>query len=49
MMGDFNADCSYVSKEELENLYLRVNKSFVWLIPDDFDTTTGSSICAYNR
>ena len=43
VLGDLNADCGY---------YQRNNQHFAswaWLIPDNADTTTGRSNCAYDR
>ena len=48
-MGDFNADCSYVTKGEMRKLSLRSDKRFKWLIEDDVDTTVSGSHCAYDR
>ena len=47
-MGDFNADCSYLSKTKRNNLALRA-EGYHWLIPDDWDTTVAASDCAYDR
>ena len=47
-MGDFNADCSYLSKTKRRNLALRA-EGYHWLIPDDWDTTVAASDCAYDR
>ncbi len=46
MLGDMNADCTYL--RPLHNVSLR-NSSFVWVVPDDADTTTKSTDCAYDR
>ncbi len=48
MLGDMNADCSYLSSSEAESLALR-NASFLWVVPDDADTTVKSTDCAYDR
>ncbi|MFH0737882.1 MAG: endonuclease/exonuclease/phosphatase family protein [Candidatus Micrarchaeota archaeon] len=48
MLGDMNADCSYLSKSEAQGLALR-NQSFIWIVPDEADTTTKSTDCAYDR
>ena len=48
IMGDFNADCSYVGKKASKELVLRDPK-YTWLIGDDLDTTTKSTDCAYDR
>lgn len=47
-MGDFNADCSYVSQRKLNKLDLRKD-GFHWLVPDTWDTTVSSTNCAYDR
>ncbi|MEW6748464.1 MAG: endonuclease/exonuclease/phosphatase family protein [Candidatus Micrarchaeota archaeon] len=46
MLGDMNADCSYLSQSY--PLELR-NSSFTWVVPDDADTTVKSTDCAYDR
>ena len=48
MLGDMNADCSYLSAAEAASLALR-NSSFLWVVPDDADTTVKSTDCAYDR
>uniref|UniRef100_A0A8C5PU49 Deoxyribonuclease n=1 Tax=Leptobrachium leishanense TaxID=445787 RepID=A0A8C5PU49_9ANUR len=49
-MGDFNAGCSYVPKKHWQNIRLRSNTEFVWLIGDKDDTTIKSTTtCAYDR
>jgi endonuclease/exonuclease/phosphatase family metal-dependent hydrolase len=48
LLGDMNADCSYLSASEAASLALR-NSSFTWLVPDDADTTVKSTDCAYDR
>ncbi len=48
LMGDFNADCSYVGKTKLKALKLK-KSGYHWLIPDDADTTVSSTDCAYDR
>jgi endonuclease/exonuclease/phosphatase family metal-dependent hydrolase len=48
MLGDMNADCSYLSAAEKVSLALR-NQSFTWVVPDDADTTVKSTDCAYDR
>ncbi|KAJ8306983.1 hypothetical protein KUTeg_015067 [Tegillarca granosa] len=48
--GDFNADCTYVSrKEERKEISLFTDKRFEWLIGADLDTTVGDSDCSYDR
>ncbi len=48
MLGDMNADCTYLSQAEESALALR-NASFTWVVPDSADTTTKSTDCAYDR
>ena len=48
-MGDFNADCSYASEDEREDLEIFSSRHFRSLIPDTADTTSGRSDCAYDR
>lgn len=49
-MGDFNADCNYVSKKAWNNIRLRTDPKFIWLIGDQEDTTVKMSTnCAYDR
>ena len=47
-MGDFNADCSYVTKSKSSKLKLRSAK-YHWWIGDDVDTTVAATDCAYDR
>ena len=49
LAGDFNADCSYLSKTANAALRLRQDARFKWLISDDVDTTVGTTSCAYDR
>lgn len=49
-MGDFNAGCNYVPKKAWQNIRLRTDPKFVWLIGDQEDTTVKKSTnCAYDR
>jgi deoxyribonuclease-1-like protein len=48
MLGDMNADCSYLSASEAASLTLR-NSSYLWVVPDTADTTVKSTDCAYDR
>ncbi len=48
MLGDMNADCTYLSAAEKSALALR-NSSFTWVVPDTADTTTKNTDCAYDR
>ena len=47
LLGDFNADCSYLSNARYNRLDLVTDPRFTWLI--DSDTTTGNTVCAYDR
>eukprot|EP00033_Pygsuia_biforma_P003789 GCRY01004152.1.p1 GENE.GCRY01004152.1~~GCRY01004152.1.p1 ORF type:complete len:375 (-),score=48.27 GCRY01004152.1:165-1289(-) len=49
LLGDFNADCSYLSSSEWEKVTLYTNTSFVWLVNSTVDTTTSATDCAYDR
>ncbi|XP_068604773.1 deoxyribonuclease 1 like 4, tandem duplicate 1 isoform X1 [Brachionichthys hirsutus] len=42
ILGDFNADGSYVSSKGMKTIRIRSNKNFHWLIGDDVDTTASS-------
>ena len=42
IVGDLNADCSYVSNTKYISLDLILNTSFTWWIDKDVDTTTGA-------
>ena len=48
ILGDFNADCSYASYNELIELPIS-SANYTWLVPDNADTTVGESRCAYDR
>ena len=48
ILGDFNADCSYISMSQFRALSLVVDERFTWLL-DVTDTTTSNSTCAYDR
>ncbi len=49
LMGDLNADCSYVTSYKLKYLDLKRKKDFVWHISDKVDTTISKTDCAYDR
>ena len=49
IMGDLNADCSYLSDSAYENLDLVKDNKFHWMIGGNEDTTTKDSTCAYDR
>ncbi|XP_067442444.1 deoxyribonuclease 1 like 4, tandem duplicate 1 isoform X1 [Thunnus thynnus] len=42
ILGDFNADGSYVSKKDMKSIRIRTDKNFHWLIGDDVDTTAST-------
>ncbi|XP_069499318.1 deoxyribonuclease gamma-like isoform X1 [Ambystoma mexicanum] len=43
ILGDFNAEGSYVSKKKMKTLRLRQDTRFHWLICDEKDTTAGKT------
>ncbi len=50
ILGDLNADCSYLSEKNKAKLQLVTNKSYHWYVPDNADTTTSPTTdCAYDR
>jgi endonuclease/exonuclease/phosphatase family metal-dependent hydrolase len=49
IMGDFNADCSYVCKSCWSNVDMYNDDRFTWYVDTDVDTTSGNSDCAYDR
>ena len=59
VMGDLNADCSYVTKTEWSciredscsdtKMRLWNPDKYIWLLNDTIDTTTSNSHCAYDR
>lgn len=50
IVGDFNADCSYVGDKDWANIRLRTQSRFKWLIDDAADTTVNTNTnCAYDR
>ncbi len=49
ILGDLHADCSNLSKTNKAKLKLVTDTSYHWLIPDDADTVTSSTKCAYDR
>ncbi|XP_075687553.1 deoxyribonuclease-1 [Rhinoderma darwinii] len=48
-LGDFNADCSYVTKSDWGSIRIHTSEDFTWLIAHDVDTTVGKTNCAYDR
>eukprot|EP00731_Ephydatia_muelleri_P021690 Em0014g281a len=49
LLGDFNAGCSYLTDSQYKAVALVTDKRFTWLISSSTDTTTGTSVCAYDR
>lgn len=50
ILGDLNADCSYLKEADMPYVKLRDDARFTWLIHDDADTTVRASThCAYDR
>lgn len=49
VLGDLNADCSYVPKKDWVNIPMKTDPAYTWWIDDDADTTVGNSDCAYDR
>uniref|UniRef100_A0A8B9FEX9 Deoxyribonuclease n=1 Tax=Amazona collaria TaxID=241587 RepID=A0A8B9FEX9_9PSIT len=49
LLGDFNADCSYVTSAQWPSIRLRSLDACEWLIPDSADTTVSDTDCAYDR
>ena len=48
ILGDLNADCSYLSNAARDALVLR-QPPYTWHIGDNIDTTLGVTKCAYDR
>ena len=48
ILGDFNADCSYASYQDLISLSIS-SSNYTWIVPDNADTTLSDSRCAYDR
>ena len=49
MLGDYNADCNYVSDSQLDALKNKY-PNLQWLIPEDTETNVSEgSICTYDR
>ncbi|XP_025107221.1 deoxyribonuclease-1-like isoform X2 [Pomacea canaliculata] len=49
ILGDLNADCTYMPKKYWSDIDLRQNTELWWPIGDDMDTTTSRTHCAYDR
>jgi endonuclease/exonuclease/phosphatase family metal-dependent hydrolase len=47
ILGDFNADCDYLSTAEYSDLDF--NSIISWLIDDQADTNVATTSCAYDR
>ncbi len=47
LMGDFNADCSYFNEDDMQ-CPLRASE-YTWLIGNEHDTTTKTTVCTYDR
>ena len=48
VVGDFNADCSYVDEDDLEELDIK--KNYTWLIPNTEKTNLARTVdCTYDR
>jgi hypothetical protein len=45
LLGDLNADCTYYNTEKEDDF----TESWLWLVPDDEDTTVSGTDCAYDR
>ncbi|CDS36839.1 deoxyribonuclease [Echinococcus multilocularis] len=48
LLGDMNADCTYLSKQARDKLRLRTDRQYAWRITDDMDTTVSDTKCAYD-
>jgi endonuclease/exonuclease/phosphatase family metal-dependent hydrolase len=49
LMGDFNADCNYLSGCSFQELPLVKDPMFSWLVDFSVDTTVKRTYCAYDR
>lgn len=49
LMGDMNADCSYVTNTVYDRLNFTTDSRFLWLIDKLQDTTVAGTHCAYDR
>lgn len=49
VLGDFNADCTYLTAPELAGLELATDPGYVWLLGSEVDTTVSATDCAYDR
>eukprot|EP00058_Branchiostoma_floridae_P020105 XP_002605595.1 hypothetical protein BRAFLDRAFT_94294 [Branchiostoma floridae] len=48
IMGDLNADCSYVGASDWSSIRIWTDNRFEWLIGNEADTTVKSTHCAYD-
>jgi deoxyribonuclease-1-like protein len=46
ILGDLNADCSYLADDEEIGL---TGPGYIWVVDDEADTTAGDTNCAYDR
>jgi hypothetical protein len=49
LMGDFNADCTYLSDSQFNQLSITQDSQLTWQISKAWDTTSGNSNCAYDQ
>lgn len=49
LLGDMNADCSYISNRAYDLLNFTTDKRFLWLINKSKDTTVANTDCSYDR
>ncbi|KAL4239985.1 hypothetical protein ACF0H5_000781 [Mactra antiquata] len=49
VLGDLNADCSYVANKYWVDIPIKNDPDYTWWIGDDIDTTVGNTNCAYDR
>lgn len=49
IVGDLNADCSYLSNKKRKQLKLVKDEEYKWIFPDGMDTTVGKKDCNYDK
>ena len=49
LLGDMNADCSYISNRIYNRLNFTTDNRFIWMIDKLQDTTVTGTHCAYDR
>eukprot|EP00756_Hemistasia_phaeocysticola_P036795 Hpha_TRINITY_DN16660_c0_g1::TRINITY_DN16660_c0_g1_i3::g.181654::m.181654 len=49
ILGDMNAGCSYLSNTARDQLKLKTDARFEWLLPEGEDTTVAKGDCPYDR